>query len=236
MRLKSVLLGSAALLALGTLQSATAEAGNMYFSVLGGADWSNADVKVAGSFTTVPFTGHATASTGFVLGGALGYDLSGAVTPGLRIEAEVAKRQDYEHGQGHTGAYAQHGDLDFQSETWSVMANIWYDVDTGTRWSPYLGGGAGWAQSKVGGHMVGATATTLAITGHGENSGFAWQLGVGLDCAIKPGVTVGLGYRYFHAPDVGPFEHFINGGNFIDVGTVNEVHGDAELHIRFSLN
>jgi hypothetical protein len=43
-------------------------------------------------------------------------------------------------------------------------------------------------------------------------------------------------YRYFDAPSVGPFEHFIDSGNFIDVSEVKEIHGDAELHVRFSLN
>jgi opacity protein-like surface antigen len=34
-----------------------------------------------------------------------------------------------------------------------------------------------------------------------ENSGFAWQLGLGFNYEVGPGVDVGLGYRYFDGPE-----------------------------------
>ena len=78
------------------------------------------------------------------------------------------------------------------------MANAWYEFPIGGI-SPYVGGGIGWARSTFkGDYISGLTREPFDF----DNSGFAWQLGAGVNFPIKPGVSMGLGYRYFRGPEV----------------------------------
>ena len=71
----------------------------------------------------------------------------------------------------------------------------------------YLGGGAGWARRNVEG-VFGTTFTgggSGPLYGHSfdqDESGFAWQVGAGVNYELEQGVRLGLGYRYFRGPDV----------------------------------
>ena len=77
----------------------------------------------------------------------------------------------------------------------SLMFNAYYDIDTGTKFTPYVGVGAGAARLK----------TTSKVTYHHDNSTisygkskntFAWQLGGGISYAATDNINVDLGYRY----------------------------------------
>jgi opacity protein-like surface antigen len=71
--------------------------------------------------------------------------------------------------------------------TWAVMANAWYDFGSGGSLVPYVGGGIGYAHSK------------LRVQGiaNGSDGNFAWQLGAGVNYNISADAQIGIGYRYF---------------------------------------
>jgi opacity protein-like surface antigen len=77
-------------------------------------------------------------------------------------------------------------------QTWALMANAWIDLGNSSTFTPYIGGGAGYAISKFDGGAV----------YDGVDGGFAWQLGAGLNVAVSDSTSLGLGYRYFDAGDV----------------------------------
>jgi opacity protein-like surface antigen len=77
-------------------------------------------------------------------------------------------------------------------QTWALMANAWFDIGNSSTFTPYVGGGIGYAISKFDGGAVYS----------GVDGSFAWQLGAGVNVAVSDTMSLGLGYRYFDAGDV----------------------------------
>jgi opacity protein-like surface antigen len=124
---------------------------------------------------------------GYYIGEAMGYDFGA-----IRIEKELSWRTtkfDYDHLFAETTKDRSRVDV----SVLSLMANAWYDIDTGTRFTPYIGGGAGVAQVTAI-----ATNTQPDIKGSTDIvTGFAYQVGAGVDYSLTENIIVGLGYRYF---------------------------------------
>jgi OOP family OmpA-OmpF porin len=204
MRMKRVLLASSALTLLAAMGQAQAK--DLYVSVLAGANW------LSDSSATTPSgdTGHSfDGDTGFLLGAAFGTSLD-KWARGLRTELEVSFRRNDLGGSWFTDFPSTGGIIDGNLSTFAIMANLWYDIDVGSKFRPYVGGGAGWARS----HFEAAFITTFTDGGPSvdlneirrvDNSGFAWHLGLGFNYEVMPGVDAGLGYRYFEGPRIRTF-------------------------------
>jgi outer membrane immunogenic protein len=204
MRTKLALLATTTLAALAIATPAQA-AGSWYLSLTGGANWLN-DNSFTGTTTVDPdsFTFASESDTGYVIAGAVGLSL-GQMMQGLRIEAEVGYRQNQVDGvwasDEDVGAapIPDFGTADYDHTTLSVMANVWYDFSAGS-FKPYIGGGLGWVDVEVDGTY---TAAVLADTPFSfSDSGFAWQLGGGVNFQVAPSVQLGVGYRYMAGPEV----------------------------------
>lgn len=198
MQMKRLLLATVAVAAVAGAQQAQAD--GMYVSVFGGANWYD---DISGRLATTPgdfLDVNADPDTGFVLGGAIGAGLDRWVS-GLNAEIEVSyRRQDVEGtffstlGGGHTHTGLVVGN----QSTFAIMANAWYEIDAGWKVKPYLGGGVGWARASW---EVALPSSSGLDSFQDENSGFAWQLGLGFNYEVAQGVDVGLGYRYFDGPN-----------------------------------
>ncbi len=168
---------------LGASPAALAE-GRWYGSVSGGylvADDVGGTVQgqsVEGSY-----------DDGYAVFGAIGYKHSS----GFRAEVEL--------GYGSAGVdsvsvngteFGADGDLDLFTGT----LNGFYDVDTGTRLTPYFGGGAGIAQTEISDVRVGG------VTFGGDDATDPILLGeAGLKYAVTPDFDLGIGYRYSYIFD-----------------------------------
>ena len=114
---------------------------------------------------------------GWSLGGGIGY----RVLPHWRVDATVD--------------VVNHSRL---SET-LLLANLYWDVGTFGRWTPYIGAGIGAGQitidqsAPVAGAAVGLQRTDWQM---------AWSLMAGVSWVLTPSLTVNSGYRYvnFGAP------------------------------------
>lgn len=182
-----------------------AQAGDFYVSVLGGANFLQSHSGRTTSIST-DTNYKVDPDVGFLLGGAVGLHLDRWLN-GLRAELEASYRRNNLGGHwsqdsfffGPTG-----GPIDGRMSTFALMANVWYDINLDSKFKPYLGGGAGWARTKVDGVLaetfgvLGGQSTTFSV----ERSGFAFQLGAGVNYEIQDGVSIGLGYRFFHGPDI----------------------------------
>jgi OmpA-OmpF porin, OOP family len=210
MRMKRLLLASSALAVLAAAQQAQA-ASDMYVSVFGGANFLEglSDVE-AGTNNITGFD--IDPDTGFVIGGAIGTSLSNWAK-GLSVELEASYRRNDIGGRWFTDADVPPttdttaGPIDGNASTFAIMANLWYEFDVGSKVKPYVGGGVGWARTR---YEAGARITTengSPTTGfYGstlqQNSGFAWQLGLGFNYEVAPDVDLGIGYRYFVGPNL----------------------------------
>jgi opacity protein-like surface antigen len=204
MTTKTILLTSTALAVLALASPAEAR-GPFYFTAGGGGNWLQDDSFHA---VTSPTTSADTlnfvpdSDIGFVLHAAVGAHLD-QVFQGLRVDIEGSYRQNKVKGfwTSNTGTPTgvSSGRLDFDESVWAVLGNVWWDIDLGSQFVPYIGGGAGWGESKLDGKFQGSGGVpTFNFTG----DGFAWQLGAGITWRLAPNVAIGIGYRYFSAPDV----------------------------------
>ena len=77
------------------------------------------------------------------------------------------------------------------------MANGWYQLDTGTPFSPFIGIGLGAANlSWSGARRLRALQDEFEPT-ESTGWGFAYQAGAGLGVEIADGFSIRLGYRLF---------------------------------------
>lgn len=213
MQFKRALLATSALALFAGAQEA--QAGDLYISVFGGANFLTNSSGVAftsglvgpnSASTTLSFASDA--DTGFVLGGAVGTHLDNWVK-GLRAEVEVSFRRNDVGGNwrglsdgGEGASFTTSGAIDANASTFAIMANAWYDIEMGWKVKPYVGGGVGWARTKFDGAFVTSNGTSTTYNWGFEQSGFAYQLGAGFNYEVAPDVNVGLGYRYFNGPNV----------------------------------
>lgn len=202
MNSKMTLLASTAIAVMSLANVGTAVAGPWYVKVAAGANWVD-DSRYSGEMDpSTTFSFDTDPSIGFVILGAVGYDL-GHVLNGLRVEGELAYRENNVHGDWASSTpgaspdalSSTSGALDIQHTTFSIMANAWYDFKV-MGLNPYVGGGIGWADVSLDGKFGSKAPISTS------ESGFAWQLGAGLNFDIEPGKKLGIGYRYLQGPDV----------------------------------
>lgn len=204
MKIRQILLASSAATALAAAVG-PARAGDFYVSVLGGANWAQG---FSANVTECCTVGHASGDTdtGFMLGGAFGVHLDRWLH-GLRAEMEVSYRRNDLKGDWSTTDGSESGPFSGHVSTFAIMANLWYDIDIGSKFVPYIGGGAGWGRHQV--TFVATDTDDLVMESnfsrdsvHLERNGFVYQLGAGVNYEIMHDVQLGLGYRYFHAQDI----------------------------------
>ncbi len=114
-------------------------------------------------------------SSGWSVGGGLGYRFSDWV----RIEASL----DY-LALGRSGLpFAA-----FETSATVALANLYLDLPTIYGLTPYVGGGLGFAETRL--------DTGLMLPAQRNDTRFAWSLAAGVSYAVNSRWSVDLGYRY----------------------------------------
>lgn len=127
---------------------------------------------------------------GFGADGALGYDFGSFradaeftyLTAKSVFDVDKTKRRE---------------ESDKADDTLTVLAataNAWYDLDTGTAWSPYIGIGVGAANVQV---KLATGEKTDEQYFDGSGWGFAYQAGVGVALEVLTGFSLVGGYQFF---------------------------------------
>ena len=132
---------------------------------------------------------------GWGLSGQIGYlpNFAGSGLNGLRFEFEGAyRRNDLDSVKVSGVSGSAGGDI----TSAAYMVNMYYDVETGSQWKPYLGGGLGWSEVSL------DTAGAL-LTVDDEDNVFAYQFmaGLGYVPTSIPLTEWTLGYRFFATED-----------------------------------
>lgn len=133
--------------------------------------------------------------TGYSFNGVLGIAIPVTAECNIRPEIEFGyKAADYDQFKYH-GAQAK---LNGDAHVLSGMANVYFDINTGTAVTPYIGGGIGIANVNVS-NATGASGV-LAWT-KDDDTVFAYQGGVGAKFSVSKHIALDLGYRYFVADE-----------------------------------
>ncbi len=147
---------------------------------------SESDVSIAGANV-----GDLEYEVGWGLGASLGYRPGSSDTPllnGFRFEVEYTHREnDFD-----TLAGVSVSD-DLESD--ALMFNALYDIETGSKFIPYLGAGIGYASLEANSNILGFSSE--------DDSVFAYQFmgGVGYAPEMLHNTVWSIGYRYFSTSD-----------------------------------
>lgn len=180
MRASNLLLASAAVLMMSSTIASAQSNGSMYFGGHAGLNMTaDADITEPVFF----YGSSATFETGFALGGIVGFDLGS----GLRAEGELTFRysplDEFSSGPGIS--------IDGGINSLSLMGNAFYDFDTGSEFTPYIGGGLGVAFMSSDISLFGGSLIA------DEDTVFAYQLGAGVGYEVSPTLTITADYRFF---------------------------------------
>lgn len=158
--MKYVLAAAAAVIAMSAMdaQAQIYISGNAGMSILNDADATD-------TFTGGSGSGEISHDNGYAITGAIG------TTWGpVRIEGELSYRQnDLDNltvtrlsvaGVGTFSGQANFA-LDGEVSSLTGMANVWYDFQTGTNWTPFIGGGLGVSRVNMEINRVGTARATL---------------------------------------------------------------------------
>jgi|GEM_PF-345625 len=170
----------------------------------------------------IPYSGSAQswafpAKTDTVLGGgvSLGYTLASKTGLPVRLEldytardaAEVSSTRDMTYSTTYGGVYyPANPAVMTQADTVTLntfMANVWYDIHTGTALTPYIGGGIGWGFVNYKNTRAMLEGVTYdSFTDKKDVTNFAWSVGAGVSYALSERLALDIGYRYVDAGDM----------------------------------
>jgi len=107
----------------------------------------------------------------------------------LRAEIEYAARGDVRASWDRNSALAT-GGFKALFNVQTLQANVYWDIDTGTAFRPFIGGGMG--ISFIHASYKPENGSSYSDT----TTGFAWNAGAGVAYDINETVTVDLAYRF----------------------------------------
>lgn len=156
---------------------------------------------------------------------AIGYDFNPNFKTPVRMEVEYAMRSESEGEYSDafyidSDLYRDSGTMKFDIQ--SVFLNFFYDIETGTAFTPYVGGGLGVAIIDAEGELKLSENGVRIYDDSASDSvtNFAFNLALGVGYDVNEFFTLDLGYRY---ADFGNAETG-------DVGVAPlEVKGEADL-------
>ena len=119
--------------------------------------------------------------------GAIGYEFGN----GFRVEGEIGYDK-LEMDQVDIPAFVMVFPANGWLKRWLGLANIYYDLDTGTEWMPYIGIGAGVANQHTKGRLPSLGGTKL----DDSDTIFAYQMSAGVNYIVSPSTSLFVGYRY----------------------------------------
>ena len=121
---------------------------------------------------------------GLALDAGIGYDF-GAIRTELTYIYNRISVDDVKRGRNWNSTSTNSGNQN------GIMASAYWDIDTGSRWTPYIGGGVGWINQSMGRNRLVRVRNDGSLnrinTGRGSDDLFGWQ--------AKAGVAYGLNWN-----------------------------------------
>jgi opacity protein-like surface antigen len=130
-----------------------------------------------------------TSHTSFGGGGGVGYHFNDLIRGELNVAFLSKDSFDYDDGIDV---------LEFESQAWTGMANLYFDLGTFAGLTPYVGGGVGLLYSR---NTLDGSSLGLAIDETDDGYKFAYSLGAGVNYKITKNTSVDLGYQFVSSPD-----------------------------------
>lgn len=167
------------------------------YLTLGAGYMKVTDAKAFDPAGNAAITSEISYDAGYSVGGAIGYDLG----VNTRVELEVAYRHS-DTDSLSTTAISDKYESDIS--IWSLLANVFYDIELPHGFKPYLGGGVGVAfvDLKQGDLIRWGSQRLHGATNASSDTVFAYAVGGGVAYTVTPKVCIDAGYRYFATNDI----------------------------------
>lgn len=123
-------------------------------------------------------TGEELDDTYFIEGG-----LGCSVWHNFRVDGVLGYRDGADMSEAFNG-------LDGDVSTFYGFLNVYYDIFTWGRLTPYIGGGIGFAH-----HSINNISLPTNVS-EGDDTDFAWNAQAGVELAVTETVSLDVGYRY----------------------------------------
>ena len=81
-------------------------------------------------------------------------------------------------------------------KTHAYMLNAYYDFNTDSRFTPYIGGGIGFAKAKIARARYNDDGEIPFFKLTNSHTNIAWQIGAGISYAFNDNIDLDIGYRY----------------------------------------
>lgn len=127
---------------------------------------------------------------GYFLAPAIGYRFCN----GFRVEGEFGYRHNC---LKRLKFYGTSFHVSGKFETYSGLANVYYDLPMCWCLKPYIGAGIGYAYTKATVHGDGYYSGSSSSSSRGHRSGFAWQVIAGVAYPICENIDLAVEYRFF---------------------------------------
>lgn len=115
----------------------------------------------------------------------------------LRFEGEIGYQvNDFDQ----QSAFGMNLDLSGDQTALSFLANVYYDIPTSSRFTPFLSAGIGFAMVDI--NDLRYSASTWQPPFSDDDTVLAGQVGAGVSYAVNDRTDVELKYRYFMADDL----------------------------------
>lgn len=121
------------------------------------------------------------------------HQLRGEVEYGYNAKAKLNGAFNYNLATDTNKFPTQRIGIHSNIKTQTLMINAYFDFNTGTDFTPYVGAGLGMAQVKTSGS---ANFDTNNFSLSDKSDNFAWNVGVGVAYAINTNVAIDASYRY----------------------------------------
>ncbi|MDE6223843.1 MAG: porin family protein [Alphaproteobacteria bacterium] len=113
---------------------------------------------------------------------------------GLRSDVEFTygfNAKETESYEDDEGSYKD----TYKTNQMSLMLNGYYDIATGTKWTPYVNLGIGMSKQTIKYKGVDLEEDEVE-TGKASDTTFTWQAGLGVSYEVANNLSVDAGYRY----------------------------------------
>jgi outer membrane protein OmpA-like peptidoglycan-associated protein len=171
--------------------------------------WSHPEDLSGSAVTGIP-AGNATRDEGYIFGLAGGYKWQK-----WRAELDLDySRNDLKNGSNvFAAAGGSSTSLKGSSSNFSFMLNGYYDLATGTPFTPYIGFGIGGDRFSL--DKVRTNVAPYSGIANSADIVFAYQPIIGVAYSINDHMSLGLEYRYFSTTDASiKYAHVPPGGSF----------------------
>lgn len=187
-----------------------------YLSVFGGGVWATADADDGDQIFDFD------ADLGWTFGVAAGAQITDFMRGEVELSTGVVSLTDVTiTGYDPVEPAVTADVVDGSASTTYLLGNVWFDLDTGTGFTPYVGGGLGAGFVSAEG---GVGLDTVDLSGWG----WAYQVGAGVKFDVADNIALDLGYRYKAVVDAE-----VEGGGDDAIANVNSHVIQAGLTIGF---